>query len=85
MATVVADRFASILPEVPHQRSVYPFKAPQDGQITGLPHSQGTYCVGFSTAKSSVASAPIALDKILQFCGLVGWIARRMGGAVNTH
>lgn len=87
VATVVADRFASILPEVPHQRSVF--------SIRSKPHRMDRLQVcltvrppivsDFSTAKSSVASVPFVLKILQGFCGLVGWIDRWMGGTVNRH
>lgn len=47
VATVVADRFASILPGVSQSAIClfYPFPAPQDGQITALLNNRGTYSV----------------------------------------
>ena len=49
VTTVVADRFASILPEVSQSAIClfYPFPAPQDGQLTALPHNHGANVCDF--------------------------------------
>lgn len=62
MTTVVADRFASILPEVPHQQSVY--------SIHSQPHRLDRLQVCLITLELIVCDLPPSSFYYLPFCNV---------------
>lgn len=55
----------------------YPLAAPPDGQITGLPHNPGSYCVWFPTAQFLIST--------VHFCNIVAILSKNKQGYKNCR